>query len=307
MAFMFARTFSLTLTALLLLGATACAGNAEPQSEAHLESSEAPSGSEAGTDASETAPTTGSLADAQGDIPWPTTMTLPTRDGVSFDQIENHYACDGTLLAVLVSSPDATEQSTRDYLESIQDLFAVPGDVRQGHGQDSIRDSDTGGMKAEGQIQDHPSAMDATKIVGWESLDAGGYRFHLQETAKPGIPVHVENTPAESWSDFPHPEAATFEDCDARESSGYRDGTGFTPASTTWTLTGSPVIQPEVQTWMEGLASEGWDVEENPAMEGAGMPEAVLTSDTHTLHYAMSGDYLTLFVSDRNLDKFLGL
>lgn len=303
MASTFARTFSLSLTAMLLLGTAACAGNAEPQTEPQADLSS----SEAADDAPETAPTERSLQDAQGDIPWPATMTLPAPDGVSFDQIENHYACDGALLAVLVSSPDATEQSTREYLESIQDLFAIPEDVRQGGGQDSIRDSGTGGMKPQGQIQDHPSAMDATKIVGWESLDAGGYRFHLQETAKPGIPMHAENTPAESWSDFPHPEAATFEECDARESSGYREGTGFTPASTTWTLKGSPVIQPQVQAWMEGLASAGWSVEENPAMKGAGMPEAVLTSDTHSLHYAMSGDYLTLFVSDRKLDEFLGL
>ena len=41
-------------------------------------------------------------------------------------------------------------------------------------------------------------------------------------------------------------------------------------------------------------------------MAGAGMPEAILTSEDYSLLYAMSGNYLTLWVSDRNLDKFFG-
>jgi hypothetical protein len=31
---------------------------------------------------------------------------------------------------------------------------------------------------------------------------------------------------------------------------GHREGSGFTPASTTWTLKGSPVMQPQIQEWM---------------------------------------------------------
>lgn len=299
MGTLFVRTLALTTTALVLLGTTACAGSAEPPAQP------AAGGTTSGPSTPEPKPL--GLTDAQDDIPWPAAMTLPIPKGVSFDQIENHYACDGSLLAVLVSSPDATEEDTRAYLESIQDLFLIPDDVRQGYGQDSLRDRDTGGLDTEGHIQNQPSAMDATQSVGWETLETGGYRFHLEEVTTPGIPTHVENTPPESWTDFPHPLSATFEECDARESAGFREGDGFTPASTTWTLEGSPVIQPQVQEWMEGLASEGWSVKENPAMAGPGMPEAVLTSEDHTLHYAMSGDYLTLFVRDRNLDKFLGL
>ncbi|MFD5226126.1 hypothetical protein ACFWHT_10955 [Microbacterium sp. NPDC058342] len=295
-----ARGLALTTTALLMTGATACAGTPESSTE--------PSTAEIAAQQPATSPKPLGLAEAQGDIPWPEGMTLPVPESMSFDGIDSHFACDGTLLAVLITSPDATEETTQAYLESVQDLFAIPADVRSGHGQDSIRDRVTDGLKADGHIQDEPSAMDATKIVGWETLPTGGYRFHLQETAKPGIPVHVANTPAESWTDFPHPDAS-FKDCEARESSAYREGEGFTPASTTWTLKGPPEIQPQVGEWMKGLAADGWSL--SGATESGPKPgaaDSILESEDHTAQYILGSDFsVTLVVSDRKLDRFLGL
>ena len=295
-----ARGIAVSTSALLILGLTACAASTElPSAPADDAAVEQPA-------AEPETSTSLSLAEAQADIPWPDKMTLPIPEGMSFNGIESHYACDGTILGVLVSSPDATEATATSYLEGIQDRFNIPTETREGHGQDSLWDRDSDKLKQNGSVQDYPSAADATQIVSWEQLPEGGFRFNLQEVSKAGIPIHVENTPLETWMEFPHPEAP-FEDCEGRESSGYREGNGFTPASTTWTLKGSPVMQPQIQEWMEGLAADGWGVKESDAMPGAGMPEARLTSEDYTAHYSMSGDYLTLFVSDRNLDKFLGL
>lgn len=288
---------ALTTSVLLIAGLTGCAGSSE-----HAEpSSVAPSTPEP------EAPQAVSLSDAQHDIPWPDGMTLPIPEAMHFDGIENHFACDGELLSVLISSPDASEGTTRSYLEGVQDLFAIPDEVRQGAGQDSLRDRTTGELKADGQIQDKPSAMDATKIVGWESLDGEGYRFHLQEVAPPGIPVQVANTPPSAWADFPRPEASGFERCEAREESGYRDGTGFTPASMTWTLTAPITAQTQVSEWMKGLATNGWklsDASESGPKPGA--PNAKLKSADYTAQYLVGTGELTLVLSDRKLDKFLG-
>lgn len=296
----FVRGVRAAAGALLMLTITACAANTEtsPNPGNTLSAPSQASSTEAASDDV-------SLAAAQGDIPWPRALTLPKPAGMSFDGIETEYACDGALLSTLVSSPDATTQTTQAYLEEVQTLFGITPDVRAGHGAGSLFDR-SGALKDDSHLQNAPSAADATQIIGWERLDTGGYRFHLQETSTPGNLIGVNDTPPTAWAAFPRPDAG-FESCIARESSGYREGTGFTPPSTTWVLTASSDVQPQLQDWMRELAADGWTTTAAESGPKPGAPQVILTSEDFTAQYVLNASSLVLFVGDRKLDKFLGL